>query len=75
MIDTDADTLPVKGTKTHPYVAVIVMDPARWHDFERTFEDRPELKIRKLDSSQPDQWTVYPACASETVRDLIEANW
>ena len=51
------------------------MDPARWYDFERTFEDRPEVKIVKLDHQTPDAWTVYVACASDAVRDLLETNW
>jgi len=75
MTDTDTDTPPVEGTKTHPYVATIVMDPARWHVFEQTFEDRPEVKIRKLDHRTADAWTVYVACASQEVRDLLEDNW
>ena len=72
---TDNEQMPIKGTKTHPYVATIVMDPATWSRFEANFEDRPEVKIRQLDSSQPDQWTVYVACASERVRDLLESGW
>jgi hypothetical protein len=57
------------------HLATIVMDPARWYDFERTFEDRPEVRIVKLDHSTPDMWTVYVACASDEVRDLLESNW
>ena len=72
---TDTDIIPARISKTHPYLATIVMDPARWYDFERTFEDRPEVKILKLDHRTADAWTVYAACASETVRDLLEANW
>jgi hypothetical protein len=73
--DTDSDTLPIAGTKSHPYVVAIVLDPAQWHYFERMFEDRPEVRIRKLDHRTADAWTVYVACASQEVRDLLEANW
>ena len=72
---TDADIIPARISRTHPHLATIVMDPARWHEFERMFEDRPEVKIRKLDHTTADAWTVYVACASETVRDLLESNW
>jgi hypothetical protein len=66
---------PPDGTKTHPYVATIVMDPAKWFRFEQVFEDRPEVKILGLDNRTPDWWTVYAGCASEEVQDLIESGW
>ena len=72
---SDTDTPPVEGTKTHPYLATVVIDPARWHDFERTFEDRPEVRVLKLDHQTPDTWAVHVACASDDVRDLLESNW
>lgn len=72
---TDNEKMPVKGTRTHPYVAALVIDPVMWAKFEASFEDRREAKIRKLNSSQPDTWTVYLACASEAVKDWLEANW
>jgi hypothetical protein len=73
--DTNTDTPPNRHIKTHPHVATVVLDPAQWFDFERTFEDRPEVKILKLDRGQPDDWTVYAACASDEVRKLLERNW
>ena len=72
---TDTDIVPIKTPPTHPYVAQIVMDPVRWYDFERTFEDRPEVKILKLDHRTPDFWTVFVGCASEEVKDLLESGW
>ena len=72
---TEPNEMPVKGTRTHPYVAAVAIDPVMWAQFKSTFEGRPEVKIRKLDSSQPDRWTVYAACASEAVKDWLEANW
>jgi hypothetical protein len=51
---TEADQMPVKGTKAHPYVAAVVIDPVMWAQFESAFEDRPEARVRKLDTSQPD---------------------
>jgi len=68
-------TPPIEGTKTHPYIATIIMDPATWSRFEAVFEDRPEVRIRKVDSRTPDAWTIYVACASEEVRDLLESGW
>jgi hypothetical protein len=72
---TDADTMPIKGIKSHPYIATLVMDPADLWRFERVFEDEPQVKIMKVDHQQPDNWTVYVACASQRVCDLIESNW
>lgn len=72
---TDNEEMPVKGTKTHPYIAKLVMDPADWHDFECRFQDRPEVKVRRLDDSEPDQWTAWVACASEEVKALLEKFW
>jgi hypothetical protein len=72
---TDTDITPIEGTKTHPYIATIIMDPATWSHFEATFEDRPEVKVRRVDRNQPDVWTVYVAGASEAVKDLLEEHW
>jgi hypothetical protein len=72
---TDTNIIPARISRTHPHLATIVMDPARWYDFERTFEDRPEVRILRLDDRTPDAWTVRVACASQEVRDLLEANW
>ena len=74
-IETDTDIPPNRHINTHPHVATIVMDPAAWFDFERTFEDRPEVKILKVDQATPDEWTVFVACASDEVRKLLESNW
>jgi len=72
---TETDATPVKGTKTHPYMSVIKIDPVAWAEFEATYDGRPEVKIRKLDNSEPDTWTVFVACASEAVKDWLEAGW
>jgi hypothetical protein len=60
---------------THPYPATIVMEPADWAQFERAFADRPEVHQLGVDRTTPDAWTVYAACASREVRDLLESNW
>ncbi len=41
-------------------MAKIVMDPSTWARFERTFEDRPEVKIRKVRhrTVRPSMWPV-----------------
>jgi hypothetical protein len=70
----DADTVPCKGTTTHPYVATISIDPADWRRFERDFADRPEFKILKVDRRTPDYWAVYMGCASQRVQDDPESN-
>lgn len=71
----DDETAPeIKGTKTHPYIAEIVIDPVQWCRLEANFEDRPEVKIRKVDDQTPDTWKVYVACASVAVKDLLEES-
>jgi hypothetical protein len=51
------------------------MEPATWAKFQRTFEDQPEVQQLGVDRSEPDVWTVFVACASREVRDLLESNW
>lgn len=75
MTDTENEEMPVMGTRTHPHVTKLVMDPATWAEFERRCWDRPEVKVRRLDDVVPDQWVVWVACASETVKDLLEEHW
>jgi hypothetical protein len=70
----DITTIP-EGTKTHPFVATLPMDPAKLYAFECAFEDRREVKILKVDDSTPGCWTVYAACASEEVQNLLESTW
>ena len=64
-----------EGTKTHPFVATILMDPAKLHSFKRAFEDRREVRILMVDDKTPGCWTLYAACASEEVHGLLESNW
>jgi hypothetical protein len=64
-----------EGTVTHPFAATILMDPSQLYSFGRAFEDRPEVRILKVDDQTPSCWTVYAACASEGVQDLLESNW
>jgi hypothetical protein len=75
IIMNDNDDEALWASKTHPHVAVLQFDPVMWTKFESTFENRPEVKIRKLDTSEPDIWTVYVACASEAVKDRLEETW
>ena len=72
----ETDNAPIlRVTATHPYLAVIRMDPADWGKFQRLSEDRPEVELLGIDRSKPDVWTVRAACASRTVADLLERNW
>jgi hypothetical protein len=72
---TNTKMTPSEGTSTHPHLAAIIMEPAMWARFERAFEDRPEVKVLTVDRRTPDAWTVYAACNSREVQDLLEANW
>jgi hypothetical protein len=69
------DIRPIEGTQTHPYIAEIAMDPAKWFKFEQAFEERPEVNILRVDRHTPDAWVLYAACVSKEVRDLLESNW
>jgi len=75
MTDDDTDPMPIKGPKTHPHIATIIIDPADWRRIETVFEDRPEVKIIGSDRQTPDRWTIFVGCASERVRDFVEDNW
>jgi hypothetical protein len=75
MTEIDDEEMPVKGTKTHPYLAVLRIDPVDWSDLEAAVEDRPEMKVRMVDRDQPDIWTAYIACASEAVKERLEKTW
>lgn len=72
---TDNQEAAIKLPKSHPYLATLTIDPADWHRFEQMADDRPEIRIRKLDRSEPDRWIVYVACASVAVKDLLERAW
>ena len=71
---TDKMMIP-EGTKTHPFVATILMDPSQLSSFERAFEDRREVRILKVDDKTPSCWIVYAACANEEIQKLMESNW
>ncbi|PWC58767.1 hypothetical protein TSH7_07610 [Azospirillum sp. TSH7] len=78
MIIQQIDGLSCSGqlTKTYPYIATINMDPYLWTRFQKLAEGHPEAIISNVDKSLPDLWTVTVACASETVRDMLEdAGW
>jgi hypothetical protein len=70
---TDTHFTSPEGTKTHPFVATILMDPAKLYSFERAIEDGREVKILKVDDLTPSAGRA--ACASEEVQDLLESNW
>jgi len=61
--------------QTHPYLATLYIDPAELHDLERRFTDRREVKILGVDTTMPDNWVVYVACASEQIVRKLEENW
>lgn len=75
MTDNEKDEMPVSGTRSHPHMAVLRIDPADWSDLEAALEGRPEMKLRLIDRDQPDTWIAYVACASERVRERLEKAW
>ena len=44
--------------KTHPYLAVLCIDPADLRRVQRLAEDRPELRFFDYGDSKSDLWTV-----------------
>ena len=70
------DIDPAAGAPaSHPYVAVIEIDPVDYHQFTRLIEDAPELRLLRRIDDQADLWTLHVACASERVREGIEDGW
>jgi hypothetical protein len=60
---------------THPYVAVLSIDPVDFRRLQRLTEDQPELTYLDCDDSQCDCWVVRFACASEAVASAMEDGW
>jgi hypothetical protein len=60
---------------SHPYIAVLRIDPVQFHELERRIQDRDEVRILHCDSSEPDIWAVHLGCASEAVAERMEDGW
>jgi hypothetical protein len=65
----------ITAPKSHPYIAVLTIDPVKFHDLERRIEDRDECRVLRCDSSDADLWTVHLGCASEAVAERMEEGW
>ena len=68
-------TCPHSPPATHPYIAVLTLDPVDVSKFQRMVEDEPAIKILAVDQSKPDNWRIFAACASKNTQDLLESGW
>lgn len=68
-------TCPHSAPSTHPYIAILTLDPADVARFQRVVEDEPAVRILGIDRSAPDNWRVFAACASRATQDLLESGW
>ncbi len=60
---------------SHPYTAILHIDPVRWQRLERIIDEAVEFRFLRLDNSKPDLWTVLIGCASQAVADRMEDGW
>ncbi len=65
---------PYSGPSSHPYLVRLVMDSSNLAKFVRIYEGHPEVRQLGAEQTSPDRWTVYAACASRSVRALLERH-
>jgi hypothetical protein len=59
---------------SHPVLALVDVEPADWHDFQRLDADSPVTHIVGHDVLDG-RMTVFVACASDEVRQRLEDGW
>jgi len=59
---------------THPYTAILTIDPAQFADFDRLTRQRHEICLLRRDDGA-DWWTLHVACASEDVVRRLMDGW
>jgi hypothetical protein len=64
-----------EGSRTHPYVATILMEPSKFAQFKQMNEGHEDVKIIGVDRSTADFWTIFAACAGREAKSLLESNW
>jgi hypothetical protein len=63
---------------SHPILATLTIDLANWGDLQRLNadnEDNQDTRIVGHDPPRVGKITVFIACASENIRDRLEAAW
>ena len=66
---------PYQGTSSHPYLAVIKIEPTEFAKFRGLVEDQQDIIILGVDKSTLDVWTLFAACPSRLSRDMLESAW
>ena len=61
--------------KTHPYLALIAIDPVDLQRLQRMTEDQPELQFLDFEDDEPDYWKVRIGCSSRAVASALEDAW
>ncbi|MDP3400005.1 MAG: hypothetical protein Q8R97_02670 [Brevundimonas sp.] len=65
----------LKLPKSHPHLAEITVDAGKLDELGFLLVDRAETKLLWVINDQPEVHQFYVGCASETVRDRLEARW
>ncbi len=60
---------------SHPILAVVDIDPADWHQFERLDADNPATRILGHDTPCDGRMVIHVACASKETRQRLEDGW
>jgi hypothetical protein len=61
-------------TDSHPFVTDITMAPTAFDDFERSMEERQDVRLlARIDG--PTSWLVHVGCSSATVRQTVQDTW
>jgi hypothetical protein len=67
-------TCPYTSPSTTGYLVRIVLGSSNLAKFLRIYEAHPEVRQLGAEQTAPDRWTVYAACASRSVRALLERH-
>ena len=61
---------------THPHLVTVRIDPAHLPRLRRYADNDDDVaRIIHVDRNTADLWPVTVACASRTVRDVVEEAW
>ena len=65
----------VRAPASHPYVAVVEVDPVDRGRTMRNIENAPELRLLRLLDNKTDRCTFFIGCISRLVRAGVENGW
>ena len=71
----DTITKRFRMPKSHPVLCELTIDVMNWYRFERLNDYTSETNIIGHDEPHLGQVTIYIACVSDEVKELLEAGW